>query len=414
MNYKKIITFSLLPVLFLAFNIFFQSNQASASKVNELNQQIGTKKSQIDKIEEEQKELEKTITHSHEEQNNLKNQIESIEAEVSLTKNEIEKTQLEIEKITLEITRTENEITIKADEITNQKQLLKEYLKVLQQYDSKSPLEVMLGNASLSEVLDQIAYLETLEGQSQESLDQIQELKAELEKNKEVLVAKNTEQEKLRGKLSAKKVALSDEKNAKDTLLEETELEEEKYQELLEQSKQEYAASQADIASLETLVQEELKKAEVQEKKPDDFVEFSGSGVLSWPINPSRGVSAYFRDPSYFQYFGVHHNAIDIPASQNSTIYAPGDGYVVKYRNAGYGYSYLVLHHGNGLSTVYGHIPASLVSKGEFVKKGDPIALVGGAPGTPGAGWMTTGSHLHFETRLNGTPVNPMQYLPGL
>lgn len=394
--------------------LFVVNSEAIANTVDNLNSQISNKKSQIDEIEKSQSEIEGQLKHTHDEQNNLESQIAVIEGEITHTENEIKKTQLEIEKLELEITRTSNEIKIKTDEVNNQKTLLREYLKVMQQYDSQSPIQMLFGNNSLSEVLDQIEYLETLEGQSQETLDEIQELKQQLEWDREVLIAKNNTQIELREELSQKKAVLDDEKSAKDRLLEETQLEEEKYQELLEESKRDYAAAQNEIAALEAQIQEELKKSEVQERKPDDFVEFSSSGELSWPVYPKRGISAYFRDQSYFNYFGVHHSAIDIPAPQGTTIYAPADGYVVKYRNAGYGYSYLVLHHGNGLSTVYGHIPASLVSAGQFVKRGDPVALVGGTPGTPGAGWMTTGPHLHFETRVNGKAVNPMQFLPGL
>lgn len=394
--------------------LFVLNSQAFANTVDNLNSQISNKKSQIEDIEKSQSEIENQLKDTREEQNNLENQIANLEGEISLTEGEIKKTQLEIEKLDLEITRTSNEIKLKNDEIDNQKVLLREYLKVMQQYDSQSPIQMLFGNNSLSEVLDQIEYLETLEGQSQETLDGIQELKQQLEWDREVLVAKNDTQKELKEELSQKKSALDDEKSAKDRLLEETQLEEEKYQELLEESKRDYNAAQNEIAALEAQIQEELKKSEVQERKPDDYVEFSSSSELSWPVYPKRGISAYFMDRSYYNYFGVNHFAIDIPAPQGTTIYAPADGYVVKYRNAGYGYSYVVLHHGNGLSTVYGHVPASLVSAGQFVKRGDPIALVGGTPGTPGAGWMTTGPHLHFETRINGKAVDPMQFLPNL
>lgn len=409
---KQLISFSLVFILFFSFS-FFNFNAVFAN-VDTLNSQIQGKKNEIQKIEDEQAELEEKINAAHAHQETLVEQIENIENAITLTENEIKKTELEIEKISLEINQTVQEITLTDDQILNQKDLLREYIKVMQQYDSKSPLEMILGNESLSEVLDQIEYLETLEGQSQQTLDDIQELKAELEWQKQVLEAKNDKQKTLRDDLSSKKNVLTDEKGAKDRLLEETQLEEEKFKELLEQSKQEYSQAQSDIKSLEAEVQKQLSKKEVQDKKPDDYTEFSSSTQLSWPVYPKRGISAYFQDPSYKDYFGVGHNAIDIPAPQGSTIYAPADGYVVKYRNAGYGYSYLVVHHGGGLSTVYGHIPASLVSAGEFVKRGQPIALVGGTPGTPGAGWMTTGAHLHFETRINGSPVNPMQFLPSL
>ncbi len=113
--------------------------------------------------------------------------------------------------------------------------------------------------------------------------------------------------------------------------------------------------------------------------------------------------------------FGVWHQAIDIPTPQGSDIHAPADGIVIKTHDGGYGYSYLVLLHSTGaesMTTVYGHVSKFYVSVGQEVKRGDVIAASGATPGTPGAGWMTTGPHLHFEVRINGVPQDPLNYLP--
>jgi len=95
------------------------------------------------------------------------------------------------------------------------------------------------------------------------------------------------------------------------------------------------------------------------------------------------------------------HYGIDLKVQVGDTIYAAFDGKirVKQYERRGYGY-YLVLRHPNGLETVYGHLSRFLVSEDDVVKSGDPIAL-GGNTG------RSTGSHLHFETRFLGNPINP-------
>jgi hypothetical protein len=75
------------------------------------------------------------------------------------------------------------------------------------------------------------------------------------------------------------------------------------------------------------------------------------------------------------------------------------------------GYSYLALKHPDGYFTVYGHLSEVLVKPYQFVRKGDIIAKSGGTPGTPGAGPMTSGAHLHFEIWKDKEPVDPLRYL---
>lgn len=96
-----------------------------------------------------------------------------------------------------------------------------------------------------------------------------------------------------------------------------------------------------------------------------------------------------------------YHYGIDLKAQIGDTIYAAFDGKVrVKdYERKGYGY-YVVMRHANGLETVYGHLSKFLVKENDVVRSGDPIALAGNTG-------RSFGSHLHFETRFLGNPINP-------
>lgn len=99
--------------------------------------------------------------------------------------------------------------------------------------------------------------------------------------------------------------------------------------------------------------------------------------------------------------WGRTHKGIDIKVYIGDTIRAafPGKVRMVKYEAAGYG-KYVVIRHQNGLETIYGHMSNWLVKENEVVKAGQPIGL-GGNTG------RSTGSHLHFETRLCGVALNP-------
>ena len=100
------------------------------------------------------------------------------------------------------------------------------------------------------------------------------------------------------------------------------------------------------------------------------------------------------------------HNGIDVKVYIGDTIRAAFSGKVrmVKYERRGYG-QYIVIRHDNGLETIYGHLSKQLVNEDQYVEAGEVIGL-GGNTG------RSTGSHLHFEMRLNGNRVNPEIYLP--
>ncbi len=96
-----------------------------------------------------------------------------------------------------------------------------------------------------------------------------------------------------------------------------------------------------------------------------------------------------------------YHYGIDIKAQTGDTLYAAFDGKirVKRYNRGGYGY-YIVIRHINGLETVYGHLSKFLVEENDFVMSGDPIGLAGNTG-------RSFGSHLHFETRFLGKPIDP-------
>lgn len=129
--------------------------------------------------------------------------------------------------------------------------------------------------------------------------------------------------------------------------------------------------------------------------------------TLSSPLTIPLKVTAQFKSDTYKQEFGREHLGLDLYAPQGSTVLAPRKGTVEKVALNGQGYSYLILNHGNDLFTVYGHLSDILVNEGQEIQTGETIALSGGTPGTPGAGYFTSGPHLHIEVFHNGQFRDP-------
>ncbi len=126
------------------------------------------------------------------------------------------------------------------------------------------------------------------------------------------------------------------------------------------------------------------------------------SGSLAWPVPTIHMVSS-----SYGYRSGYSHKGIDIAngAAYGHTIVAADAGTVefAKIDGSGYG-KYIMINHGNGLKTMYAHTSVMLVSAGEKVTKGQPIAKIGSTGNSDGA-------HLHFEVFKNGVSVNPLNYV---
>lgn len=134
--------------------------------------------------------------------------------------------------------------------------------------------------------------------------------------------------------------------------------------------------------------------------------------TFDWPVEPMKGISAHFDDAGYEARFGMPHHAIDIPTPQGSIVRAVADGIILRVSEKGMGFNSIVLQHDGGIASLYGHVSAFLVGEGQRVRIGDPIARSGGMPGTPGAGRLTTGPHLHLQFMQDGTPVDPLGYMP--
>ncbi len=133
--------------------------------------------------------------------------------------------------------------------------------------------------------------------------------------------------------------------------------------------------------------------------------------LFTWPVYGA--ISAGFLDPDYPKVFGVPHHGMDIVVGQGTPVASAADGVVLLVREGGErGYTYVLVGHEGGFATLYGHLSGVSVAAGQEVVRGQIIGLSGGRPGTPGAGLMTTGAHLHFEVIRAGININPAALLP--
>jgi len=373
-------------------------------EVRQINKDIQDKKDRIKKMQDQQAVYEGLIKQKQGEKASLNNQLAILENRLAKAALDIESTQTEIDRTSLEIDKVNLEIRGKDKQILNQKEHISSVVRLMQQQNNKSTLEILLLNGTLNDFISQVKYLEDINKEIGKALETLKQYKKDLEDQQKELNGKKREFSGLKVELENKKVGLASEQNNKTYLLDQTKSSEREYQRMLKLAKQEQQQAEFDIVSLEKIVRAKLSKIAGQ------ALEFNDAGFI-WPIARNI-IMATFHDPDYpFRYI-FEHPGVDIRASQGSTLRAAASGYVAIAKNAGRGYSYIMIVHGDGLATVYGHMSKIYVQTDEYVVQGQAIGLTGGMPGTNGAGSLTTGPHLHFEVRLNGVPVNPLEYLP--
>ncbi|NJM68832.1 MAG: peptidoglycan DD-metalloendopeptidase family protein [Scytonema sp. RU_4_4] len=168
------------------------------------------------------------------------------------------------------------------------------------------------------------------------------------------------------------------------------------------------AQLEEDSKALKELIQQKVAEAEASQKTQtktfsSNSIILRGTRAFGYPINASTSSSFGWR---MHPIVGERrfHTGLDFAANYGSIIRAAETGTVIFAGwYGGYGKA-VIINHGNGMTTLYGHTSELYISEGQKVKRGQRIAAVGSTG-------LSTGPHLHFEVRRHGTPVDPMNYL---
>jgi murein DD-endopeptidase MepM/ murein hydrolase activator NlpD len=269
--------------------------------------------------------------------------------------------------------------------------------RLIQLYESSeaSEIEILLQAQSFSDLLEQLDYFSAIGEQDKRIADTIKRLqvemrlakqqtaatKAEVSKATAILAQKTEEERAARAALLARQAALAVARQSK--------------QSLLANVKQDRHADEEDLEAMQAA------SAAIAAQIRQGGSSSSGGGTpsasgLIWPVSGPITSGFGWR-------WGRMHEGIDIGASCGTTIHAAASGTVI-YAGWMGGYGNLtIIDHGGGMATAYGH-QSSIYVGGGSVSQGQAI----GAVGSTG---HSTGCHLHFEVRVNGTPVNPLNYL---
>ena len=427
-------------------------------RLEDIRQSLLEEQVAFDKYGKKVRHFQKALEPIQREKETLDGEIDLLNRQVTESKSKIKGVEYQIADAQITLKGFLYDLRQSEAELNAQRRVVLDYILMVYREDEKfrdifnngsSTFKLLLADSSVSDTLLGQEYSSILEKTGREVFYSLHQKKLALEEKRQNIQEKQAELETLNTSLNDERRIMEENRQTKKDLLEQTQGKEEKYQQLLEESLQQQLQSAIQIQNMKEnveFIEEKLKLldeslANVQQMaesqpKPEDLANVDSAvnaadqvangevlptdepaeetlgrrSFFNWPVAPIA-VTAYFHDATYPKKWGIHQ-AIDIRAKQFTEIHAPANAYVFQAKDNGKGYSYIILAHKNKLVTVYGHVTEILVKAGDVVKEGDVIGLTGGTPGTKGAGWQTTGAHLHFEVWHNGTQVNPLDWLP--
>lgn len=376
-------------------------------EIETLNDEIEAKRAKVKELEATIEQYKSEIQKKRLESTSLSNQIAILDNRRVQIDLDIEATEAKLDALTLEIERMRLTIENKEKEISYQQALMAELIRTIHQQQETSALEIFAAYDNFSDFYNQLQSVRTVERDLSRSAIALREEKEELEARKEQRETIRLAFEETKTELENKQKDLDEQTTYRANLLAQTQASELTYQQLVDNLRSQYRQIENEIVGIE---QEVRRRLEEQDKL--DSVSGGDATQLSWPTQ-SRYITCEFHCLGYPFANVFKHSGMDIRAAQGTPIKAAASGYVARAKRCSVAscYSFIMIIHSGGISTVYGHLSALYVSEDQFVTRGDVIGLSGGTPGTAGAGPFVTGAHLHFEVRQDGVPVDPAPFM---
>lgn len=345
-------------------------------------------------------------------------QMNSLKAQIAAAKDQETRLQLTIQSIDLQIQQTEqniNDAQAKLDQIgrdldaaqaqladtrarlaLDKKELASQLIVIYKQGETTT-INRVLGSSSFNQFWQQVIDLRRLAGSQQDTLSAVQNEEKRVTELVAEVTAKQAQQKQALADLKAQADGLQVQLSARQATVAELEQVQAQDAQLLALAEQSAKEVDAQIAAIKEAMAEAARRG-------------GGNGHFVWP--EQGPITQYFGCTPYaFENYDPNcpsrhfHTGIDIGAAWGTPVGAGDAGIAYTYYSS-YGYgNHVIIVHGNGWISLYGHLASFAVGNGQGVGRGQTI-------GYEGSTGNSTGPHLHFEVRLNDNPVNPLQYLP--
>ena len=350
------------------------------TSVDELRQQQERLKQQQTTLQQEQERLQKLESQASSRLSSLKDNIQSTAERVSYNEE-----QLSIATSKLQSLQTE--LAIAEQEFQDQQFATIARLRFLQRQQGSQGWAVLLQSQNLNDFLDRRRQLKLVYNSDRQILFSLKEKADDLERRRQNIERQKNDIALLTQELLLQKAEYEAQANEQQVLV--TRLQDDR--QALEAAEAQLARDSENIGAL---IQQRIAAAQGP---------IRGTGQMVFPVNASITSNFGTRIHPILGYRRFH-SGIDFGAASGSPIWAADSGVVIFAGwYGGYGRA-VIINHGGGITTLYGHTSQVYVAEGQTVEQGQAIAAVGSTG-------LSTGPHLHFEVRQNGNPINPMGYL---
>lgn len=357
---------------------------------------IATDISDLDKqkkeVSEELNKKNKQLEYVNEELTTALLEIQKLDDEILQYETDLNKYETQLSKLQTSIDEAIEKIDLVQEDYQTREEILRERLVEMYKAGDVTYLEVLLSSKSLTEFISSYFLMRQLVEYDNKFIEQVEREKNDLEYTKAKLEKEQKEVKTIKAKKEQTTIILNNKKTLQKAHVNKLSEEEKKLQkEIIEYKKEVYR-----IQSLISQVSGE----------PNLQIQYTG-GDMIWPVaKEGTAITSYYEQREHPITGIIHyHSGIDIGNAYFGTpVVAALDGYV-SYAGwlGGYG-NCVIINHGNGVSTLYGHGQAILTTLHKEVKQGELIMEVGSTGNS-------TGPHLHFEIRINGYTVNPLLYV---
>jgi murein DD-endopeptidase MepM/ murein hydrolase activator NlpD len=360
-----------------------------------LSKRIEAKRAQVQKVKQREGVLTSDIT-------NYDNRIRGLSGQITEARGQLVRVQRDLDDKRAELLRVRDRLEVARDRLVRARTQLQESRgalrdRLVELYKSDQPdvLTVVLEAHGFDDLLTRTDFLERLSNRDGEVLTRVRVLKARAEKAERTLASLERQRQAAAETILRRRDDIAASRDRLTSVQGELRSTRNGRRTILARVRQTRHADQEDLSSMEA---QEQKIQSRLAGAPGAGPIRHGSGQLIWPVNgPITGAFGEQRP-------GHIHAGVDIAAPGGTPIRAADSGRVVLMSFVGGYGNYTCVQHTASMSTCYGHQSRFGTSQGASVRQGQVIGFVGSTG-------HSTGNHLHFEVRINGTPVNPLGYL---